>query len=126
MSVDNLEQYIQEFKPTISPDFLEMLMSDAEFHQEICTLFEADCTELLNRMHQALEVTDGEELYQASHALKGIFSNTGFEQLKEIITPMMACKEPALLGVMQNRFGKELTKLEGCYEKALEHLKSLR
>lgn len=113
------------FKPNLNPDFLELIQSDRNFHQEICSLFESDCKNLIQDMYTALEKTDGDALYQAAHALKGIFSNTGFDDLKSIVTPMMACQEPALLERMKKRFGEDLSHLEQCYLLALNYLKSL-
>jgi HPt (histidine-containing phosphotransfer) domain-containing protein len=110
---------------SLNEDFLELIRSDKEFHSEICSLFEQDGTRLLADMKAALEAASREGLYQAAHALKGIFSNTGFENLKAFVLPMMAVEDDDMLKVMQSRFLKDMVVLEEKFTQASSYLRSL-
>ena len=73
----------------LNPELLELMQEDPAFCQEITMLFEADGYKLLAELKQALGDNDAEAIEKSAHALKGIFSNTGFLTLREQLAPIM-------------------------------------
>jgi HPt (histidine-containing phosphotransfer) domain-containing protein len=69
---------------SFNPELLALLQEDPDFKAEITRLFEEDGLRLLQELESALEADDLKTVGETAHALKGIFSNTGIQELWHI------------------------------------------
>ena len=72
----------------INPELLELMKEDPEFREQVANLFKSDGYRLLEDLKCSLETLNKDGIEKSSHALKGVFSNTGLESLREQLLPI--------------------------------------
>ena len=110
---------------SFNPELLSILHEDPEFKAEITKLFEEDGTQLLGELELAIEASDSNRVDEAAHALKGIFSNTGIQELWQVATDLDMLAKQNLIEAEKPKAVELYLTLKAQFEKAVVFVKAL-
>lgn len=109
----------------ISPELLELMQDDPEFCKEISGLFESDGRKLLGDLKTHIETADCVGIEKSTHALKGIFSNTGLDGLRTQMLPLVTYGHDNTLAEHQAEATEIYQQLCTSFEQAVAYFQEL-